>query len=174
MIVNVTMTQAQEIDAVAGDGLLADTMRRDRVPVKTRCDITAPFVAWEIITQRLMERHLSPTLGRTMNTPMKVLRLLTAISKANNKYVRHPVWRGSAMQGIVDGWFPAWRFPEPVGDYLYSPRPTPGGVFVLLGPDYQLQNKADRITMWTQFGLVPTSHWLASEDAHTRLIAEHS
>lgn len=172
MIVNVTPRQFQYIEALAGDGVLADTFRRDhqRTGKGTWFDVTAPYLAWEIIARRLEAAYLAPSLGRTPKTPDAALRLIAHIAKAQNTMQRHPAMRGAAMIGIQAGWFPVWIH----STGIVSPMPLPGATFTVIGPKWSMNDRGMRVTRWDPSGMWPRSHWLASEDAHTRLLREES
>lgn len=171
MIVTVTPRQWDIISEVLGDGPLRAAMTRDRIPVGqgNNTDITAPFIGWQIVKQRLIDTHLSPTLGRQAHTPDSAMRTLKRISAAQNTMMRHPAMKGIAMLGVQAGWFPVW-----VEDGIegFSPVPTPNGRFVVIGPIWRQADRAAPITTWGERGVVPHWHWLASEDAHSSLLCE--
>lgn len=171
MIVNVTRRQFSYIEGILGDGELRVAFTRDHTPTGTGTwfDVAAPFIGWEIVQRRLIDAHLSTKLGRRPSTPDAVLRLLARIAASMNAFQRHPAMKRRAMLGIQGGWFPVW---ETVGDPFYSPTPRDGGTFVVLGPTWEQHHRAQSCTVWTPSGMAPRWSWLASEDSHTRLLAE--
>lgn len=170
MIVNVTPRQFQYVEALAGDGVLGETFRRDHRKTGTGSwfDVAAPYVAWEILVRRLEAAYLAPSLGRTPKTPDAALRLIGHIVKAQNTMWRHPAIRGAAMIGCQAGWFPVWVHPGGITTLM----PMPGAEFTVLGPKWSMNDRGMRVTHWHPSGVWPRGHWLASEDSHTRLLNE--
>jgi len=135
----------------------------------SRIAVELPYIAWEIIKQRLAGRFLSPNLARTKTTPFPVMSAMQHIAREQNTVARHPGMRRLAMMGVQNVWFPAWTS----DDGRYSPEPTDGR-FVVLGPVVNKVARGGSFTVWTETGLYPEGHWLASEEAHTGLLTEHT
>jgi hypothetical protein len=172
MIVNVTPRQFAHVREVAGDGILRATMERDHRPTGsgTWFDVTAPYLAWEIVQRRLEEAYLTPSLAMTKKTPDAAMRLLQHIAKAQNTMLRHPALRGAAMIGMQAGWFPLWIMKTG----QVSPVPVLDGEFTVIGPRWATNQNGTRVTRWAPDGVWPRGHWLTSESAHTDLLGEES
>jgi hypothetical protein len=155
---------------IGSSGLLHEAFTRDRefVPGTKGVDIVAPYIAWEILMDRLMDTFMTGRRARRSDLPSSGMRLISRIAKAKNAVDRHPALKRVGMLGMQGGWFPLWRSP----DGVLSPRPVEGWQFVVLGAHWQDRNGVTPVTTWEEYGVYPKNHWLADEAAHSRLLPE--
>ena len=164
---NVTLTQTQYRTLLRHtDGALYNAFTFDTAAAtKTQVEIRAPYIAWQIINDRLVQEYSSRSVGSNRPVQKQIMRMLHRIATSQNRVMRHPALKGLAMLGTHGGWFPVWIDAQG----WRSPVPT-DGVFTVLGPRLVDSGRAPCYTVWTEDGSVPTDDWLAQEQTHTALL----
>lgn len=173
MIVTLTKTRFAKVQAVSRPEVVVSMVVTDEHGSSVR--VCAPYIAWELAKQSLMDAHLTPhgTANRRGLTWQNSAGLMAiqAISQAQNAYLRHPALRAKGMAGIHHEWFPVWEAFEEDGPHLYSPVPN-NERFVVLGPVWLKDSHYPSYTMWSTEGLHPLGHPLGIEATHLSVLGE--
>jgi len=169
MIVRLRRSQLQRIEKVAPAAAL-EALHFDRRVIGGVVEVRAPYAAWEIAKEALMEEYLTRAGGWRGRPVSSAITAMKQIARAQNSFLRHPALREMGLLGLQHGWFPVWEMAhaEP-RSRRYHPLPIPGAPFVVLGPVWHTDHRGTATTTWSPAGLWPKDDWLAQEASHHRV-----
>lgn len=130
-------------------------------------DITAPFCAWQILTDEISAR-MQVRKGRPAHHHTNQLKgMLARAAKPMTAVLMHPALsgRGKVGEHYRDGCFAVWAQPIDRFGRVWSPTPT-GGPFELLKPRSVKEPIIGEITLWDHLGFRGADHWTYDPAVH--------
>lgn len=165
MEVSLTPGALQSVERLtASHAGLVEALGVERWKVKTQTVIRAPYVAWRL-TLALLINEAFRRDGKRRDVPRPTGTAIKRIARELNAVDRHPAMRGLAVIGWQAITFPVWW-----GAAGYFPAPMPSLQFVVLKPEWTIEN-GKKITTWSPTeGVAPEGDRLLMEETHLSVV----